>query len=548
MCQKSIHIIFLLFALSVIKCNAQTRRGCDTLIKKGIRASEKRDYVKAMEYYTLVHSIAEKQRWQEQLFWAKNNIGATYYSMLDYGEALNYFLDSYKIALSGLPPEYEMAALGNMALLYTKEKNYEKAGEYISKAYNIAADKKDYPRMAIFGINLANNANNRGRPKEAQKIIRDVFKYNKDKGLFNLGNMLLAESELLLGHNKKAREMAQNLYDTADDLDYNEIGVSLLLIIAKSHIAENATVEARHILDQLLAQQPNVETKRTIFGLLADSYAKVRDFRTVTQFKDSLLVVEKEINDLKNGRIYENNKVKFEIENYRNEISEKEEKIYQERKFFIALSGVIVALFIILGLLLRSRSIKYKQQKALAEQKERVVALELEKEKHEKLLLEQEIKEKEANAQLGEELLRSEIESRNRELSSKELYISGRNQLIEEILVLLSENPKLSKDPALVNHIKSLKGHLNNNNEWENFLTHFEQVNNGMLKRLMEKHPTLTSNDIRFIAYIYMNLSIKEISVIFNITPVACGKRKERIATKLDVPKNMSLYSYISGI
>lgn len=546
--QKYFHIIFIFFTLSFFGGNAQTRRECDTLIKKGIAASERRDYVKAMEYFTLVHSIADKQRWREQLFWAKNNIGGTYYSMLDYGEALSYFLDAYKLAVSGLPPEYEMAALGNMALLYTKEKNHVKAHEFIKKAFDIAAEKKDYQKMAIFGINLANNANYREKPKEAQAIVRDVFKYNKDKGLESLGYMLLAESELLLGNTKLARQKAQELYDSTEDLGYNDIGTSLLLIIAKSYIKENNPDQARLVCEKLLAQKPNVETQKTVFTLLIEIFEKKKQFEIVSKYKDSVLGTEKEINDLRNGRIYENNKVKFEIENYKKEIVTKEEKLLQERKLFYAFGAIVMSIFVIAGLLLRNRSIKYRQQKALAEQNQRITELELEKEKNEKLLLEQQIKEKEANAQLEEERFKSEIESRNRELSSKELYISGRNQLIEEILASLSDNSKLSKDPAVVNHIKSLKSHLQTTNEWENFVAHFEQVNNGMLKRLMEKHPNLTSNDIRFIAYIYMNLSIKEISVIFNITPIACGKRKERIAAKLEIPKNISLYSYLSGI
>ncbi|WP_294822877.1 tetratricopeptide repeat protein [uncultured Flavobacterium sp.] len=545
---KKLCLLCLIVFFACLPCAAQTKQQCDTLSRKGQEAYNKRDYAKAMEYYAIVHSIAEKKQWLQHLFWAKNNIGVTYYSMMDYGEALNYFLDAYKIAVKDLGPENEMAVLSNMSLLYTKEKDFEKAGEFIKKAFDIASDKKDYAKMALFGINLANNANYREKPVEAQAILTEVAGYNKDAGLKSLAEMLWAESELLLGNTAVARHRAQKLYDAAPDRDFNDIGTSLQLIIARSYNTEGSLDKAREVAQQMLSEKPNVETQRTVYELLIDIYSKKKQFEMVSQYKDSVFKAEKEVNELRNGRIYENNKVKFEIESYKNEIGSKEEKLQNERKLFYALAGIVVAAFIIAGMYLRNRSLKYWQQKILAEQTQKITALELDKQISGKVMLEQQIKEKEAQALLEEERLRNEIESRNRELSSKELYISGRNQLIEDIIKSLSENPRLVKDPTVLNHIRSLKSHIAANNDWENFVTHFEQVNNGMLQRLKELHPSLTVNDIRFIAYVYMNLSIKEISAIFNITPLACAKRKERVIAKLGISKDVSLYSYISGI
>lgn len=64
-------------------------------------------------------------------------------------------------------------------------------------------------------------------------------------------------------------------------------------------------------------------------------------------------------------------------------------------------------------------------------------------------------KEKETSALLEQEKLKNEIELKNRKLSAKALYLSGRNELIEETLQSLSKLPEISKDPALVNHIQT---------------------------------------------------------------------------------------------
>ncbi|RZJ50367.1 MAG: sigma-70 family RNA polymerase sigma factor, partial [Flavobacterium sp.] len=61
-------------------------------------------------------------------------------------------------------------------------------------------------------------------------------------------------------------------------------------------------------------------------------------------------------------------------------------------------------------------------------------------------------------------------------------------------------------------------------------------------------HPDLTPNDIRFIAYVYMDLTSKEIASMLNITLEACRKRKERIIQKLGISDDISLNAYLASI
>jgi DNA-directed RNA polymerase specialized sigma24 family protein len=89
---------------------------------------------------------------------------------------------------------------------------------------------------------------------------------------------------------------------------------------------------------------------------------------------------------------------------------------------------------------------------------------------------------------------------------------------------------------------------LKSDEEWENFVQYFNEVNHGLLSRLKERHDNLNANDIRYISYLYMNLSMKEIASIMNITPEACRKRKERISKKIQLNENEDLYRDISQI
>jgi tetratricopeptide (TPR) repeat protein len=358
----------------------------------------------------------------------------------------------------------------------------------------------------------------------------------------------LAENDLLMGNTGQARKKAEELYGEASNLDFNDLGTSLRFIITRSYLKERNYSRAIQSAGELLTHKPNAEVKQEVFELLSEAYSGSGSYNEALKYKDSVIAAIKQLEEIKNKALLTNSQVKFEVQNYKNQLEINEEKLTAERTLFYSIGAVILAVVTILVLIFRNRAIKHKQKEAIAERNRQIMALELEKEKNDNLLLEQQIKEKETTALLEQERLKNEIESRNRKLSAKALYLSGRNQLIEDIIDNLSHNPEVAKNTALQNHIKTLKEHLKSDHEWDSFITHFEEVNQGFLNKLKTMHPSLNANDIRFISYIYMNLSTKEIASMLNITLEACRKRKERIASKLELTDNVHLYDYLSTI
>jgi hypothetical protein len=216
-----------------------------------------------------------------------------------------------------------------------------------------------------------------------------------------------------------------------------------------------------------------------------------------------------------------------------------------ERKVF---SSVIVAILIVIFAIFRVRAVRHQQQIQIEARSKQIVELQLEKERQENLLLEKQLQEKETLSLLEQERFKNEMEAKNRELSAKALYLSGRNQLIEEIITSLSKVPEFVQNQALMQPVKALRNQLKTDHEWESFMEHFEQVNHGLIGKLKTSHPSLTANDIRFISYIYMNMLPKEIAAIFNITQEAFRKRKERITQKLQLSEDETLYDYLSKL
>jgi len=540
-------VLWCFFTVSNLRANVTQK--CDSLVKAGVEAMQRNEYVHSLELLTQARILAEKNHLHVQEFLAVNNIGANYYSMLEYGEALNYYLEAYTIALRELEPKYEMIVLNNIAILYSKENKFDKATEYFTKAYNIAKENNEKIKVGLYAMNLGNVANEASKPKLARKYFIECLPLIKGQPQFEiLAKIGLAQCDLEEGKNAEARKTALHLLATTKDLLYNDIGISLQTIVSKSYLRENNLELADLYVQKILAGKPNLETKINAFKLLSDIHFKRKSFAEALAYKDSIVVANEKLNDIKNGKLFENNKVKFEIQNYRNEIALSESKMATERKIFYSVLAVIIIIVFFVILTLRNNSIKHKQNKLIAQRSEQILALELEKEKSDNLLLEQQFVEKETQALLEQERLKNELESKNRKLSAKALYLSGRNQLIEEVLTELSELPQLSKDVSVVNHIKTLKNHLKTDDEWTSFITHFEEVNQTFLNTLKSKHPGLTANDIRFISYIYMNLSTKEIASMLNVTTEACRKRKERISAKMELPADMNLYDYLATL
>ena len=540
---------FFLFILFLSSLNSFSQEDTRKLILAGIDAMYEKDYETSLELLTKAKSQAEENNNAENLFLAINNIGANYYSMLDYGEALDNYLEAYTIAIKSLDPSREMIVLNNIALLYSKNNNFEKAVEYFSEAYNLALKNEKPINQAIYAINLGDVYNKQGDLISAEKYLKEAHELVKENP------RLLIESQLALANNyylkrefTEAKRLSFNLIDQLTDKEFIEQKIETLLILSKIFLKENDYLKATEYAFKALNEEVNIENKIEIYIQLSSIYSNSLLFEKALTTKDSLLKFQNELHQIKNGRLYETNRVKFEIQNYQKELKAQHEKIAAQQKTFytVLLSAFIIILLI--GWALWNSYITNKQRKILHKRSEEILSLEIEKERTESLLLEKQLKEKETQLLLEQVQLKNEIESKNRKLSAKALFLTDRNKLVKSIIRELETSDNIKGQSILNDHIRNLKGLLRTDTELESFVTHFEEVNQGFLNNLRQKHTSLNSNDIRFISYLYMNLSLKEISSILNITPEACRKRKERVSKKLELTESNQLYNYLTSV
>jgi ligand-binding sensor domain-containing protein/DNA-binding CsgD family transcriptional regulator len=165
----------------------------------------------------------------------------------------------------------------------------------------------------------------------------------------------------------------------------------------------------------------------------------------------------------------------------------------------------------------------------------------------EKLKKENELKELAISQQiikLNNEKLRQDIDAKNKELATSTMNIIKKNEFLNTIKNELSEGGtnKVSKVVQIIDK------NLNNSNDWNLFQEAFNNADKDFLKKVKEKHPNLTPNDLRLCAYLRLNLSSKEIAPLLNISPRSVEVKRYRLRKKMDLPHDFNLTNYILEI
>ncbi|MDO6519866.1 triple tyrosine motif-containing protein [Zobellia uliginosa] len=156
------------------------------------------------------------------------------------------------------------------------------------------------------------------------------------------------------------------------------------------------------------------------------------------------------------------------------------------------------------------------------------------------------IKSEQEMIRLTNEKLNQEIESKNRELAISTMSLVKRNELLRRV----KKELKKSDDTFNKTHpvIKLIDKNLNSSKDRKIFMEAFNNTDREFLTRAKELHPNLSSNDLKFCAYLRLNLSSKEIAPLLNISVKSVEVRRSRLRKKLDLKRETKLTDYILSI
>lgn len=530
--------MFPFFVESQETSKSQTIKNID----KAIELMFAKEHTSSLALLIESETTAVRNGWVQQQFRALLNIGANYYLMSDYGEALNYYLRAYELAIEEADERNEMVVVNNIAILYFEDSNLEQALTYFTKAYSIAHRLNEKERIGFYAVNIALVSNRLHQLESANMYLEEAMPLiDENERVSTLAALAHAENLFLSGSLDHAQETAETLLSKLEGAENKQNKVFLLNLLSrleekKKNISQAITyaIEATKVYNE-------ADKKEDAFNQLVHLYMLNDNPAQALHYKDSILLAVRTQYEKQNETNYENSKIKFELQTYTHELQQSRLKHLQEKRWLIAIGIAIICLFLALVWLYRNNAIKHKQRKQIAE-------LKLENQKSDYLIKENQLKEKEALALLEQQRLQNELEVKNRKLTAEALYLSNRNELIEEVINTLSSQKQITANPNIKRKVFELKKHLKKDEKWKNFNNLFEEINYDFLKKLQTRHPNLTATDIQYLSYLYMNLSNKEIAAIINISPDSCRKRKERILKKLNLAADISLYSYLLTI
>lgn len=144
------------------------------------------------------------------------------------------------------------------------------------------------------------------------------------------------------------------------------------------------------------------------------------------------------------------------------------------------------------------------------------------------------------------EKLRTEINLKNDQLTTITMQLMNNNEFIQDVRKKIELNLKQDgSKQELIGIIKTIDDNLSNNDSWDKFAYHFDQVHGGYLKKLSKNNIKLSPREIKLAAFLRMNMSSKEISNLMNITARSVELARHRLRKKLKLNRNQNLVEYL---
>ena len=147
---------------------------------------------------------------------------------------------------------------------------------------------------------------------------------------------------------------------------------------------------------------------------------------------------------------------------------------------------------------------------------------------------------------------KEKLDTNKRELIATALEISRTSKTIlyaferiDDILLNYTES-----ESEICNNLievkNDLKLQIRGQDNWEIFKLRFTDVYKGFFDKLKVQHPTLTRSELKFCAYLRINLTSSQISSVLNVSNEGIKKNRYRIRKKLGLARKDSLEDYIA--
>lgn len=141
------------------------------------------------------------------------------------------------------------------------------------------------------------------------------------------------------------------------------------------------------------------------------------------------------------------------------------------------------------------------------------------------------------NTILENKNLQNELEVRNKELTTHVMSMIQKNELIGQVVEVLSDNKlKLAeKNDNTINTVIKDLNKVQEENAWEEFELRYQQVHNAFYEKLQSVAPNLTTNERRLCAFLRLNMTTKDIASITGQSLRSIEVARTRLRKKLQL-------------
>lgn len=512
----------------------------DVLLEEGKQALIQQDFSLAIKKLTLAEEVAQKNHDDQALWRIKNFLGQSYSHLGMKGKSLSELSAALEILSNDLNSEkFQPIILNNLASLFIESQDYKESLFYIEKGLDIIQkypEEQDLiPIKYYLVINKAYLYNEKGKYEEALEALEEINNslLNTYPLIKQAWSLTRIQSFLLSGQIEEAKSNILKILRASDREDpyYDQI----LELAAKVFFQEKKYHKAIEYLNQSLFHTKDWLEKLNRYTLMANFYKETGNLQKQIIYKDSIIISKDSLANINNKELLQTTKIQLDIQKYKNELAINQQKQESQKQLFWIVIIGLVLLAATTFLWQKNRIIKQKREKVIIKNKEQLARLSLEEEKQNSLLAQNRLQTQIEISKRKQEELKNKIAFKNRKLATKALFLTERNQLIKDVLENINHIKEISEDKRIQNFIQSFKDELKVKEEWEDYVQSFEEINPNFFKELKRTHPALSNSDIRFLSYLYMNLTLQEIANVMVITIEACRKRKQRIAQKMNI-------------
>ncbi len=425
------------------------------------------------------------------------------------------------------------SALLNIGVVMKISGEYEKALGYITRSTEMEEVRQRKTELVVRYFNLADLFMEMGRNDLAKKYAEKLEAIAGEIG----SKPFLAEGDFLMGKYYFAGNDFPNAVryllraeTNAGITSHKPLSANISLWLAKARMKEGKPAMASEFAWKAFESAGEMNLlpiQKEAAALMAEAQKErgnpaeaLKWLQTSIAISDSLDRISRNQEVRRIEARYNFEKKEKENELLRNRASLQEQRIRNRTIATVAsVAGVLLSLVIIILLVKRSRDAHklHRQQQMLNLQ--HLEALEL------------------------------EIDGKNRELTSKTMFLNQKNDQINRLIRRLQEIRDNSDNSSeeIVSIVNELRADAPQSS-WKEFEVQFLQVHPGFYQRLYERHPELTSYEQRICAFLRMNLNTKEISAITGRSAKSIEVTRSRIRQKLNLKRDDNLSSFLAAV